>query len=208
MTDRDLVRALRSSRVPAASSCAQLYDAYGAELYQRCWRTLRDSDAAQAAVRDTLIVARSHVDQLTDPTRLRDWLFAIASAECERHRETVEALDGPDARPVGEAAGSADGPEPHLPPASLRLRVLSCVSSPGFAGYRAHVAERADRFDRHGFPDPQPRPRDRPSSYVLPGLLVAVCALLLLLLVVVEFLEVAPGAVSGWTVGTLPSRNG
>ncbi|WP_181874206.1 RNA polymerase sigma factor [Marinitenerispora sediminis] len=206
MTDRDLVRALRSSRVPAASSCAQLYDAYGAELYQRCWLTLRDCDAAQAAVRDTLIVARSHADQLVDPTRLRDWLLAIASAECERHRGTVEAVRGPGGRPAEDAADAADAAHP--PPASLRLRVLSCVSSPGLAGYRAHVADRADRFDRYGFPDPRARTRHRPSSYLLPGLLVTACALLLLLLVLMEFLEVAPAALSGWTAGTGTSRGG
>jgi DNA-directed RNA polymerase specialized sigma24 family protein len=76
-----LVDALRA-RDPGAP--AALYDAHAENLFRYCWFILRNRDAAQAAVRDTLVVAESHVDRLRDPQMLRPWLYALARAECRR----------------------------------------------------------------------------------------------------------------------------
>jgi DNA-directed RNA polymerase specialized sigma24 family protein len=81
MDDRLLVEALQS-RDPNAIGA--LYDSYSAQLYGYCWFQLRGRDAAQVALRDTLIVAEAHIDRLRDPDRFGAWLYAIARLECAR----------------------------------------------------------------------------------------------------------------------------
>ena len=81
MNDRDLVEAMRS-RDPAAMGA--VYDAYAERLFAFCWFLLRSREAAEVALRDTLIVAAAHFDRLRDPDRLTAWLYAIARVECAR----------------------------------------------------------------------------------------------------------------------------
>jgi DNA-directed RNA polymerase specialized sigma24 family protein len=81
MDDRLLVEALRSRDPDAVGA---LYDSYSTRLYGYCWFQLRGRDAAQVALRDTLIVAEAHIDRLHDPDRLGPWLYAIARLECCR----------------------------------------------------------------------------------------------------------------------------
>ncbi|MEU6039740.1 sigma-70 family RNA polymerase sigma factor [Actinomadura sp. NPDC047616] len=81
MDDRLLVEALRE-RDPAAP--AAVYDAYAGRLYGYCWFHLRDRDAAQAALRDSFIVAEAHIGRLRDADRFCAWLYAIARLECAR----------------------------------------------------------------------------------------------------------------------------
>ncbi|MEU3018329.1 MULTISPECIES: sigma-70 family RNA polymerase sigma factor [unclassified Nocardiopsis] len=140
MTDRDLLHALRFDRADTSDTYAKLLDAYGDELYRRCILVLRDRDAAHVVLRDTLIVARAHIGRLRDTDRLREWLHALAEAECARHL-AHHRVHG-DARPL------------LLPERTdlVRERVLNGVSGPGLAGYRTHVAARAARFGRDGFP--------------------------------------------------------
>ncbi|MDA0563572.1 sigma-70 family RNA polymerase sigma factor [Streptomonospora sp. S1-112] len=171
MTDRELVAALRAR---ADGACARLFDAYGRDVHAECLRLLGDAEAAQAALRDTLVVAAAHADRLADPDLLREWLLAIARAECRRvptaHGPAPadapasggKALSGRNenlghpgrpGRPVHSgSAPTRTAPVPPVPPASLRVRVLSAVTGPGTDGYRRHVAARAADLDRHGFP--------------------------------------------------------
>jgi DNA-directed RNA polymerase specialized sigma24 family protein len=88
MKDDDLVEALRSrnSGAPAAA-----YDAYANRLYAYCWFQLRDHEAAQAAVRDTFVVAEAHIDKLCDSGSFGPWLYAIAHLECARRRHGGDA---------------------------------------------------------------------------------------------------------------------
>ncbi|MFA1549244.1 hypothetical protein [Actinomadura chokoriensis] len=81
MNDRLLVEALRE-RDPRAM--AAVYDAYAHRLYAYCWFQLRCRDTAQVALRDTFIVAETHIGELRDPARFGPWLFAIARLECAR----------------------------------------------------------------------------------------------------------------------------
>src|ERR1700727_731672 len=97
-----LVDALRG-RDPGAPGA--LYDTHGASLYRYCWFILRNSGAAQIALRDTLVVAEAHIGRLQTPALLRPWLFALARAECLRrqpspgapHDAAIARPDQPDA---------------------------------------------------------------------------------------------------------------
>lgn len=171
MTDRDLLHALRSGRTPPEDAYARLLDAYGEELYRRCILVLRDRDAAHVVLRDTLIVARAHIGRLADADRLGEWLHALAETECARHRAHGLRSGAP-----GELA---------LPENTelVPLRVLNGMVGPELDGYRAHVAVRADRFDREGFPKPPSVPvLTRGPASLLPVALVLLCALLLIAL--------------------------
>ncbi len=81
MNDRRLVETMRSHD-PAAMGA--VYDAYAGRLFAFCWFLLRSREAAEVALRDTLIVAAAHIDRLRDPDRLAAWLYAIARVECDR----------------------------------------------------------------------------------------------------------------------------
>jgi DNA-directed RNA polymerase specialized sigma24 family protein len=92
-----LVEALRA-RDPGAP--AALYDTHGESLFRYCWFILRSRDAAQVALRDTLVLAEAHIKKLRDPEMLRPWLYALARAECLRRQESAGAAhDAVIARP-------------------------------------------------------------------------------------------------------------
>lgn len=171
MTDQDLLRALRSGRTPMEEAYARLLDAYGGQLYRRCILVLGDRDAAHVVLRDTLIVAHAHIGRLSGADQLGEWLHALAEVECARHRAS------------GARAPSADDlvlPErTELVPA----RVLNGMTGPELDGYRTHVALRADRFDRNGFPRPPVGPaRPRALNSLVPVALVLLWTLLLAVL--------------------------
>ncbi|MES0834573.1 MULTISPECIES: sigma-70 family RNA polymerase sigma factor [Nocardiopsidaceae] len=168
MTDQDLLHALRSSRIPRADAYARLLDAYGEELYRRCILVLRDRDAAHVVLRDTLIAARAHIGRLEEPEQLGEWLHALAEAECARRLASGLRT----AAPVGMSMPERT--------ALVPVRVLNGMSGPELDGYRAHVAARADHFDRNGFPVRPDGPlRLRGVVALAPVALAVVCALLL-----------------------------
>src|SRR5260370_14808390 len=63
-----------------------IHDRFALGLFAYCWFVLRNADAAQVAVRDSLIVAQAHIARLTEPELLEPWLYALARAECLRRR--------------------------------------------------------------------------------------------------------------------------
>jgi RNA polymerase sigma factor (sigma-70 family) len=63
---------------------AMAYDRYAAALYGYCHWTLRDSADAAASLQDTFVIAATLSD-LSEPSKLRPWLFALARNQC-RHR--------------------------------------------------------------------------------------------------------------------------
>ena len=92
-----LVDALRT-RDPGAP--AALYDTHGESLFRYCWFILRNRDAAQVALRDTLVLAEAHIGELRDQEMLRPWLYALARGECLRRQESPGAAhDAVIARP-------------------------------------------------------------------------------------------------------------
>ncbi len=76
-----------------------IHDSYASGLFQYCWFVLRNSDAAQVALRDTLIAAQAHIGRLADPDLLKPWLYALARVECLR-RNPSPASD-PDVQRAG-----------------------------------------------------------------------------------------------------------
>lgn len=98
-----MVAALRD-RDPDA--VRMVYDTYGESLFQYCWLVLRSREAAQAAVREALVVAREQIDRLRDPVWLRAWLYTLAHAECRRRHPVPPAdADEPPAQPGQSDAG-------------------------------------------------------------------------------------------------------
>jgi DNA-directed RNA polymerase specialized sigma24 family protein len=96
MQDAQIVNALRTK---SPDSVAELFDAYGEQLFQYCWLTLLSRDAAAAAVRDAMVVARANIATLRGPGQLAPWLYALARAECRRHDPaTVPDADVPPGR--------------------------------------------------------------------------------------------------------------
>lgn len=186
MTDRDLLHALRSSRIPPADAYQWLLDAYGEELYRRCILVLGDRDSAHVVLRDTLIVARAHSGRLTEAERLGEWLHALAEAECARHR-----MRG--SKPA--VTGLSENTE------LVRARVLKGMLGPELDSYRTHVAARADDFDRDGFPR-SPRAPKLLRGLSSPG--AAVFALIGALLL----LAFAGVALAGHGVWGLPMEHG
>ena len=170
MTDRELLHALRADGAPSAESYRRLLDAYGEELFRRCILALGDRDAAHVVLRDTLIIACAHIGRLADPDRLGAWLHALAETECVRRRSYDPRLPGEESMPENTGL--------------VPVRVLKGMAAPELDGYRAHVAARADRFDRDGFPLPPGTPQG-PHGRSLVGpfglvmlmaLVAAVCA--------------------------------
>jgi RNA polymerase sigma factor (sigma-70 family) len=80
---------------------AAAYDRYADALYKYCRSILGDPDAsadAANAVQDTFLIAASRLAGLSDPRRLRAWLYAVARNECVRilrSRDTAPAPPGP-----------------------------------------------------------------------------------------------------------------
>lgn len=84
-----------------------LFDAYADGLFGYCWLMLRNTDLAQIALRDTLVVAQAHIGLLAETGNLDSWLYSLARAECRRRRPVPPgAADEPPARPSQPDADS------------------------------------------------------------------------------------------------------
>ncbi|GAA4594374.1 hypothetical protein GCM10023194_61080 [Planotetraspora phitsanulokensis] len=73
--DHRLLEALRRGDAHAPAS---LYDAYADRLNDYAHSLVHDEDLAADAVHDSLVIACGCVDRLTEPARLRAWLYALA----------------------------------------------------------------------------------------------------------------------------------
>ena len=61
---------------------AAAFDHYAADLYAYCQSQLADPADAADAVHDTFVIAASKITKLSEPDRLRSWLFAVTRNEC------------------------------------------------------------------------------------------------------------------------------
>lgn len=128
-------RVVSALRNQSPDSVAKLFDAYGEQLFQYCWLTLRSSDAAMAAVRDTMIAARAHIGQLRDPALLTPWLYALARVECQ-HRTAFPQVAAtmtpvPAGQPGAEARLVAWRAVMHLP--SAEREALDLITRHGLS---------------------------------------------------------------------------
>ena len=75
MNMTELVAAIRGGDQQAF---AELYEMTSQEVYRTARAVLRDEDAALDVQQDTFVFAYSHLDQLSDPEKVRPWLRTIA----------------------------------------------------------------------------------------------------------------------------------
>lgn len=69
---------------------ADIYDRYANTLYDLCRAVLGDGHAPSDALRDTFVIAATRLGALSDPTRLKPWLCAIARHESLRRSSRPE----------------------------------------------------------------------------------------------------------------------
>ena len=105
MQAHSLVRSLQTRRT---ATLAAVYDAYAKPLYGYCCLLLYDRTAAEAALRDTFLVAELRIDELRDPGMLKPWLFAIARGEATRRWTAGEVRGHPERRARGNAQNPRD----------------------------------------------------------------------------------------------------
>jgi DNA-directed RNA polymerase specialized sigma24 family protein len=146
MSDRLLAEALQARDPSALTS---VYDAYSHQLYAYCWFRLSSREAAEAALRDTLVVAEAHIGRLRDRDRLGPWLYAIARLESGRFMAYgVRRPDVPVARHDQEdvdlriAAWRAVMALPPLSREVLELRIRHGLSLPDLAAVLGLAARR------------------------------------------------------------------
>jgi DNA-directed RNA polymerase specialized sigma24 family protein len=81
-------------------------DRYAAAVYGYCYLMLHDSAAAAAALQDTFVVAVATLGELSEPARLRRWLFARARKECRRRIRTTSAIRDGETYPANQRPGA------------------------------------------------------------------------------------------------------
>jgi RNA polymerase sigma factor (sigma-70 family) len=116
---------------------ALMYDKYAAALYGYCHWMLGDSADAAGALQDTFVIAATTLGDLSEHSKLRPWLFALARNECRRRiRPTSAACDEEtDAvAQLSDATREASDGVCEAPDAAMQFRV---VTQP--ANGRAHV---------------------------------------------------------------------
>jgi RNA polymerase sigma factor (sigma-70 family) len=104
MDDREIVAAIAAGDL---TGLANAYDKYAESLYGYSRWMLGDPDDAAAALQDTFIVAAGQVGALSDPRKLRPWLYAVARNECHRRLDTTDAEPG--AAEPGESLADTNG---------------------------------------------------------------------------------------------------
>ena len=103
--DREVVTAIVTGD---RAGIAMAYDKYAAALYGYSHWILHDSAAAAVALKDTFVIAAATLSNLSEPSKLRPWLFALARNE-SRRRIPAAVHDGT-ADAVGQSADATDEP--------------------------------------------------------------------------------------------------
>jgi RNA polymerase sigma factor (sigma-70 family) len=83
---------------------AMAYDRYAAALYGYSHWMLHDSTAAAGALKDTFVIAAATAGNLSEPSSLRPWLFALTRKECRRRNRPASAVRDGEADTAGEPA--------------------------------------------------------------------------------------------------------
>ena len=141
MDDREIVA---STAAGDLDGLAAAYDEHAESLYGYCHWMLGEPKDAADAVQDTFVIAAVRLGGLTDPRKLRPWLYAVARNECHRRlRASAIGLDDGDGRadPPYDAGGRAEQAE-------LRRLVRAAVD--GLNRGEREVLELDLRHDLHG----------------------------------------------------------
>ena len=129
-SDREIVAAITAGD-PAAIAMA--YDRYAEALYGYSHWVLHDSAAATGALKDAFVIAVAMLSNLSEPSKLRPWLFALARNECRRRIRPAsevrygeaDAADEP-ADATGELADAGD----ELSDATVQFRAVGPLADP------------------------------------------------------------------------------
>lgn len=135
--DREIVAAIVAGD-PAGLAGA--YDMYAEPLHSYCRWMLDDPAGAAGAVQDTYVVAASRLRGLSDPRRLRPWLYAVARNECYRRLAGAE--------PAGDHAVDMTDPDEDSERAELRWLVRATLD--GLSPAEREVMELELRHGLHG----------------------------------------------------------
>jgi len=103
--DHDVVAAFTTGN-PAGIAMA--YDRYAPALYGYSHWILHDSAAAAGALKDTFVIAAATLRNLSEPSTLRPWLFALVRSECRRRVRPTSAARAGEADADGQPADTAD----------------------------------------------------------------------------------------------------
>lgn len=114
-----------------------MYDKYAAALYGYCHWMLHDSADAAGSLQNTFVIAATALGDLSEPSKLRPWLFALARDECRRQIRPTSAACDEETDAAGKLSdatrGASDG-TCEAPDAAMQFHV---VTQP--ANGRAHV---------------------------------------------------------------------
>jgi RNA polymerase sigma factor (sigma-70 family) len=109
--DREAIAAIVAGE---SAGLASAYDRYAAGLYGYCQWMLQDSAAAAESLQDAFVLASASLGKLSEPVKLRPWLFALARHECRRR-----SWPRPAARDEGNAANQRVGADRQAAQVSL-----------------------------------------------------------------------------------------
>jgi RNA polymerase sigma factor (sigma-70 family) len=138
--DREIVAAIVAGD-PAG--LAEAYDRYADPLHSYCRWMLDDPAGAAGTVQDTYVAAASRLRGLSDPGKLRPWLYAVARNECYRRLAGVE--------PTGDRAlDMADQSDPGEDSEQAELRWLVRSTLNGLSPAEREVTELDLRHGLHG----------------------------------------------------------
>ena len=102
--DREIVAAIAAED---STGIAMMYDKYAADLYDYCHWMLHDSAEAATALKNTFVIAVTTLDDLSEPAKLRPWLFALARSEGRRRSRPTSAARDEETDAPGESADAA-----------------------------------------------------------------------------------------------------
>ncbi|QFG24687.1 RNA polymerase sigma factor [Actinomadura sp. WMMB 499] len=145
----DAVRLAESLRAGDVIALTEVYDAYAPFLFDYCHGLLRDRVEAAGALRNCVIAAREHADRLTEPERLRGWLYAIARKECMRRRDSPNRHTGQEA-PEADDGLSPEQLERRDERRKLAHSALAALSGRQREAIDLHVRHELDEVDLCG----------------------------------------------------------
>ena len=126
--DREVVAAITTGD-PAGIAMA--YDRYASALYGYSHWILHDSGAAAGALTDTFVVAAATLSNVSEPSTLRPWLFALARNECRRRIRPMSAVRAGEADVAGQSADTTDELSEAADDATVVFRAVGPLADAG-----------------------------------------------------------------------------
>ena len=126
--DREVVAAITTGD-PAGIAMA--YDRYASALYGYSHWILHDSAAAAGALTDTFVVAAATLSNVSEPSTLRPWLFALARNECRRRIRPMSAVRAGEADVARQPADTTDELSEAADDATVVFRAVGPLADAG-----------------------------------------------------------------------------